>query len=173
MTRSILAALAVLAVAAGCRPVTVPAAPDPDDPPAPAPFSAFDLEHQWRGVSQPFSPFDRPLELTLGFDAYGDGSNAVALTHYSFPDPWDEDETVDYHELIDTYDLFLYEDGRFILDTVYDYAVGSVFVVEKVYKELEMNAARDRMEGLETIEVYENGLLTLVYEGWLTLERDF
>jgi hypothetical protein len=171
MKRSILAASLLLAALTGCRPVQVPAAPEPDDGPDPAPFSAYDLEYEWRGVSDPLHPFDRPLEMTLGFDAYGSGSNAVALTRYTFPHPWDEDEIVEYHELIDTYDLFLYADGRFILDTTYDYAVGPVYVVEKVFKELSMNETRDRMEGLETIHLYENGVLTLVYEGWLTLER--
>ncbi len=154
-----------------CKPAASSFSPAGGDPPPPEAFSAFDLEFEWRGVSEPLDPFDRPLELTLGFDAYAAQSNAVALTEYTFPSPVDPDEIVEYHKLIDTYDLFLYPDGRFILDTVYDYAVGGVYVVEKVSKELQMNAARTRMEGLETIQVYENGQLTIVYEGWLTLDR--
>jgi hypothetical protein len=167
-------AAALLAIAAGCGPVgrtTESGSPQGEDPPA-RDFSPFDLEFQWRGISDPFHPGDRPLELTLAFDAWGAGNNAVALTRYTFPHPFDPDQIVQYHDLIDTYDLFLYADGRFVLDTVYDYAVGTVFVVEKVFKELRMNEERTRLEGVETIEVYENGQLTISYAGWLTLDRE-
>lgn len=169
--RLVLLALSAGAAGFACGPTSADPVPGGSDPPADPVYSVYDLEYQWRGISEPLRPFDRPLELTLGFDAYGTGSNAVALTRYTFPSPLDPDEIVEYHTLIDTYDLFLYEDGRFILDTEYDYAVGSVFVEEKVYKELRMNEARDRMEGFETIHVFENGQLTIVYEGWLTLDR--
>lgn len=163
--------LAAWPAIAACGPLDSSAFDEDGGAPGDPVFSAFDLEYEWRGVSQPFDPFDRPLELTLGFDAYGSASNAVALTRYTFPAPFDPDEIVEYHNLIDIYDLFLHPDGRFILDTVYDYAVGGVFVVEKVFKELRMNESGDRLEGVESIEVYENGRLTIVYEGWLTLDR--
>jgi hypothetical protein len=136
-----------------------------------ASHSPAELEYFWRGVSVPFDPFDRPLELTLAFDSYGTGNNAVALTHYSFPSPFADGETVAYHELIDTYELFFYADGRLVLDTVYDYFINGIFVSERVFKDLRMSGDRRTLEGTEAIEVFENGWLTVSYTGWLTLER--
>jgi len=138
---------------------------------APASFQAFDLEGTWRGWSEPFNPFDKRLELTLGFDAYGAANNALALSEYSFASPLDG-KHVDYLNLLDTYDLLFLASGRLGLDTeLRNYSYRGVWVEEFVYKDLQMNAARDRIEGGETIEVYENGRLTVYYEGWLTLER--
>lgn len=138
---------------------------------APATFDSFDLEGRWRGYSEPFNPFDRRLELTLAFDAYGASNNAVALTEYSFASPVDG-KHVDYLSLLDDYDLLFLSNGRLSLDTEYrSYSWRGVWVEEYVYKDMQMNAARDRIEGGETIEVYENGRLTVYYEGWLTLER--
>lgn len=141
------------------------------EPPASVEFSAFDLEGSWRGWSEPFNPFDQRLELTLGFEAYGAANNAVALREYSFASPLNG-EHVDYLSLLDGYDLLFFANGRLSLDTVFrSYMSGGVWVEERVYKDMQMNDARDRIEGGETIEVYENGRLTIYYQGWLTLER--
>ncbi len=167
------AALSPVLTGAACAPAGsgLPAVSGGDAPAPAASFSPDDLESFWRGVSVPFDPFDRPLELTLAFDAYGTGNNAVALTHYSFPAPFADGETVEYHELIDTYDLFFFADGRFVLDTVYDYFINGIFVSERVFKDLRMSEDRRTLEGTEAIEVLENGWLTVSYTGWLTLER--
>jgi len=142
------------------------------DPPQDLDFSTGDLEHTWVGISHPSDPYDTALELTLAFEAYGQSTNAVGLTHYSFPSPLPPGETVEYLEMIDTYDLFFYPDGRLVLDTVVEYytSVG-IFVSERVYKELRMSEDRSRMEGTEAIEVFENGSLTILYDGWLILDR--
>lgn len=138
---------------------------------APQEFAPADLEGTWRGWSVPLHPFDQALELTLGFDAWGTASNAAGLTEYSFPSPING-ERVDYLELLDEYDLSFTPGGRLSLDTVYRaFQWFGVNVEEYVYKDLSMNEARDRLEGGETIEVYENGRLTILYEGWLTLDR--
>lgn len=134
-------------------------------------FAPADLEGTWRGWSEPFDPFDQRLELTLGFDAYGTASNAAGLTEYSFPSPLNG-QRVDYLELLDDYDLLFTRDGRLSLDTEYrSFLNGFVYVEEYVYKDLRMNDEHDRLEGGETIEVYENGELTVLYRGWLTLDR--
>lgn len=171
----LLCGLALAAVAFGCKGSgndgVLGAAGGTGGDPAPRPFSAFDLEGTWRGWSEPFNPFDQRLELTLGFDAYGAANNAVALTEYSFPSPIDG-KHVDYLALLDDYDLLFLSNGRLSLDTEFrSYSWRGVWVEEFVYKDMQMNAARDRIEGGETIEVYENGRLTIYYEGWLTLER--
>lgn len=179
MTRTrhpgLLCGLLLAAAAAGCKgssdAVALGAGGKGGEDLAPAAFDAFDLEGRWRGWSEPFNPFDQRLELTLAFDAYGAANNAVALTEYSFPSPVDG-KRVDYLELIDGYDLLFLHNGRLSLDTEFrSYSWRGVWVEEYVYKDMQMNAARDRIEGGETIEVYENGQLTIYYEGWLTLER--
>ena len=163
---------AALVAEVGCRQVTAGNDGLGGDPPAEVNFSPRDLEYTWVGVSQPFDPFDRPLELTLAFEAYGEANNALGLTHYSFPSPIPPGETVESLDLIDTYDLFFYRDGRLVLDTVVEYYTPfGVFVSERVYKNLRMSEDRAELEGTETIEVFENGGLTILYEGWLTLER--
>lgn len=134
-------------------------------------FDAYDLEGTWRGWSEPFNPFDKRLELTLTFDAYGPGSQAVSLTEYTFPSPVDG-RTVDYLSLLDGYELQFLPSGRLSLDTEYrSWEWFGTNVEELVFKDLRMDASGDRLEGGETIEVYENGRLTIYYEGWLTLER--
>lgn len=142
------------------------------DPPAEEEFSTADLEHTWIGISHPSDPYDKALELTLAFEAYGEATNAVGLTHYSFPSPLPPGDTVEYLEMIDTYDLFFYPDGRLVLDTVVEYYTSlGIFVSERVFKELRMSADRTRLEGTEAIEVFENGNLTILYDGWLILDR--
>jgi hypothetical protein len=160
-------------VGAGCRQGSgLPGGGPGNDPPADLHYSPYDLEYTWVGISDPFDPFDRPLELTLAFDAYGEANNALGLTHYSFPSPLPPGETVEYHDLIDNYDLFFTDDGRLVLDTVVEYYTAwGIFVSERVFKELRMSEDRTTLEGTESIEVYENGGLTILYEGWLTLER--
>jgi len=161
--------------ASGCLQVKGPGmggAGQVKNPPAQDNFSTNDVNGTWIGVSHPFDPYDRPLELTLGFEAYGAASNAVGLTHYSFPSPVPPGDIVEYLDLIDTYDLFFYPNGRLVLDTVVEYyTTRGIFVSERVYKELRMSADRTAMEGTESIEVFENGALTIHYDGWLTLER--
>jgi hypothetical protein len=144
-----------------------------EQPPPDEVYSTFDLGGaDWVGTSVPFNPHHRELELTLAFHPYAEANNTVELTHYSFPSPIPPGETVEYHELIDTYDLFFYADGRLVLDTVVEYYTGGgVFVSERVFKDLRMSADRTRLEGTEAIEVYENGWLTILYQGWLTLDR--
>lgn len=164
---------ATLAAGAACRQGSGLPGRDPgNDPPADLQFSTGDVQHTWVGISDPFDPFDRPLELTLAFEAYGEANNALGLTHYSFPSPIPPGETVEYLDLIDSYDLFFYRDGRLVLDTLVEYYTGSgIFVSERVFKDLRMSDDRATLEGTESIEVYENGGLTILYQGWLTLER--
>lgn len=167
--------LFAVALTAGfaCGPVTGEIGGGPgSDPPPDLAFSTGDLEHTWVGISHPTDPYDKALKLTLAFEAYGEATNAVGLTHYSFPSPLPPGDTVEYLEMIDTYDLFFYPDGRLVLDTVVEYYTAfGIFVSERVYKELRMSADRTRMEGTETIEVFENGGLTTLYDGWLILDR--
>ena len=138
---------------------------------APVTFNSFDLEGRWRGFSEPLNPFDERLELTLAFDAFGAANNAVGLSEYAFPSPVNG-ARVDYLELLDSYDLFFFANGRLSLDTVLrSYNHRGQWFEERVYKDMQMNDAKTRIEGGETIEVYENGRLTIYYEGWLTLER--
>jgi hypothetical protein len=172
---SFLLALAATAAATlACRPAGGPADLQSGGVGAgdnPADFSPLDLEGTWRGWSEPLNPFDQRLELTLGFDAWGAASNAAGLTEYSFPSPVNG-ERVDYLELLDEYELNFTPSGRLGLDTVFrSHQWFGVDLEEFVYKDLRMNEARDRLEGGETIEVYENGRLTILYEGWLTLHR--
>lgn len=170
----LLALTATAATALGCRPVGSLADLQSGGAGAggkPTTFTPQDLEGTWRGWSEPLNPFDQRLELTLGFDAWGSASNAAGLTEYSFPSPING-QRVDYLELLDDYDLIFSPSGRLGLDTVYrSFQWSGPYVEEYVYKDLRMNDARDRLEGGETIEVYEDGRLTILYEGWLTLYR--
>lgn len=169
-------ALALLAAAVGCKGSTgtnglILGGNGQGGGPTSADFSAFDLEGTWRGWSEPFNPFDQRLELTLSFEAYAPANNAVALTQYSFLSPIDG-KPVDYLDLLDGYDLLFLKSGRLSLDTEYrSYSYRGIYVEELVYKDMQMNDAGDCLEGGETIEVYENGHLTVYYEGWLTLNR--
>ncbi|MHC4379499.1 MAG: hypothetical protein ACYSU1_00210 [Planctomycetota bacterium] len=134
-------------------------------------FSNSDLDGFWQGVAVPVDPLDLPLELTLGFESFGNAPDQVQLIHYSFPEPRSTG-TVDYLSLLTTYEIFYSSSGRLTLETRY-LGLGSEgrFVDETITKILLMDDDLQTMVGTENIRVYEAGSLSIAVDSVLRLDR--
>lgn len=134
-------------------------------------FAPSDLDGVWVGVSQPLEPSVQSLELTLAFQSFGPTSNAIGLTHYSFPGI-NEPGEVDYLALLDTYDLNFGPTGRLSLDTTLFLVLpNGRFLEERVMKDLWMDKSGDLLIGTEVIEDYIDGDLDQRISNLLTMKR--
>jgi len=134
-------------------------------------FAPEDLDGLWQGRAVPVSAGDLPLELTLGFEAFGDSPSQVDLVHYSFPAPRSTG-TVDYLALISTYEVFYNRFGQLTLETRYlGFGPLGRFIDEQTTKTLFMDADLQTMVGTENIRVFEAGSQTINVNSVLRLDR--
>lgn len=134
-------------------------------------FVPEDLDGLWQGWAVPVSAGDLPLELTLGFEAFGSAPGQVDLIHYSFPAPRSTG-TVDYLALLSTYEVFYNKAGQLTMETRY-LGFGSLgrFIDEQTTKILFMDDDLETMVGTESIRVFEAGSQTISVDSVLRLDR--
>lgn len=121
-------------------------------------FDPSDLDGFWQGIAVPVDPRDLPLELTLGFESFGQAPDQVQLIHYSFPEPRSTG-TVDYL-------------SQLTLETRYlGFGSAGRFIDETTTKILRMDDDLQTMVGTENIRVYEAGSLTVAVDSVLRLDR--
>ena len=134
-------------------------------------FSTEDLDGFWQGRAVPISAGDLPLELTLGFEAFGNAPSQIDLVHYSFPAPRSTG-TVNYLALISTYEVFYNRSGQLTLETRYlGFGPLGRFIDEQTTKTLFMDDDLQTMVGTENIRVFEAGRQTINVDSVLRLDR--
>ncbi|PCJ53155.1 MAG: hypothetical protein COA70_09480 [Planctomycetota bacterium] len=134
-------------------------------------FATDDLDGFWQGWAVPVSAGDLPLQLTLGFEAFGSAPSQVELVHYTFPAPRSTG-TVDYLALLSTYEIFYSGSGRLSMETRFlGFTTSGVFVDEQITKDLFMDDDLSTMVGTENIRVFEGGQQTIYVDSVLRLDR--
>ena len=134
-------------------------------------FAPDDLDGLWQGWAVPVSAGDLPLQLTLGFEAFGSAPSQVELVHYTFPAPRSTG-TVDDLALLSTYEIFYSSSGQLTMETRYlGFGPLGRFIDEQITKVLFMDEDLGTLVGTENIRVFEAGRQTIYVDSVLRLDR--